>query len=68
MSAVPEKWRAVYGLNPMVTVVEGFRWSLLDTPPPDATLAFISSVALLATMTGGVMYFKATERTFADVI
>lgn len=68
VSLVPERWRPLYGLNPMVTVVEGFRWSLLATPPPDATLAFISSIAMLATLAGGVLYFKATERTFADVI
>jgi lipopolysaccharide transport system permease protein len=68
LSLVPERWRILYGINPMVTVVEGFRWSLLGTPPPDATLAFISSAAVLVTLAGGFMYFKATERTFADVI
>jgi lipopolysaccharide transport system permease protein len=68
VSMVPERWRTLYGLNPMVTVVEGFRWSLLGTPPPDATLALVSSAAVLVLLAGGFMYFKATERTFADVI
>jgi lipopolysaccharide transport system permease protein len=68
VSMVPERWRIIYGLNPMVTVVEGFRWSLLGTPPPDLTLAFISSAAMLVTLASGFVYFKATERTFADVI
>lgn len=65
---IPQGWRGVYGLNPMVTVVEGFRWSLLGTPAPDATIACLSSAAVLAMLAGGFTYFKATERTFADVI
>ena len=68
VNLVPDRWRSIYGINPMVTVVEGFRSSLLGTPPPDATLAFISSAAVLVMFTGGLMYFRSTERTFADVI
>jgi lipopolysaccharide transport system permease protein len=68
VSLVPERWRALYGLNPMVTVVEGFRWSLLGTPPPDLTLALAGTAATLLTLAGGLWYFRSTERTFADVI
>jgi lipopolysaccharide transport system permease protein len=67
-SVVPERWRVLYGLNPIVTVVEGFRWSLLGTPPPDAMLAATGLAAILVTLVSGFWYFKSTERTFADVI
>jgi lipopolysaccharide transport system permease protein len=68
VSMVPERWRTLYALNPMVTVVEGFRWSLLGTPPPDIALALAGSAATLVTLAGGLWYFRSTERTFADVI
>jgi lipopolysaccharide transport system permease protein len=67
-SMVPENWRYLYAINPMVTVVEGFRWCLLGAPAPDAALGAVSGVATLAAMAGGLTYFKATERTFADII
>lgn len=68
ISIVPEKWRVVYALNPMVGVVEGFRWALLGkTEALDASmLVSILVVALL--LVGGLIYFKRTERTLADVI
>jgi lipopolysaccharide transport system permease protein len=67
-SIVPERWRLLYGINPMVTVVDGFRWSLVGAAPPDPTLALVSIAATLVTMASGLVYFKSTERTFADVI
>jgi lipopolysaccharide transport system permease protein len=66
-SLVPDSWRAVYGLNPMVGVVDGFRWALLGTQPPGAMLVVSSSVAV-ALMLSGVIYFRRRERMFADVI
>lgn len=60
-------WKMVYALNPMVGVVEGFRWALLglDTAPGPSILV---SAAVAATMLiGGLFYFKRMERTFADV-
>jgi lipopolysaccharide transport system permease protein len=64
-SSVPEIWRALYGLNPMATVVEGFRWALLGTPlsPP---MAIVSVVAVTAILGGGLAYFRKMEGTFAD--
>jgi lipopolysaccharide transport system permease protein len=66
-SLVPERWRAVYGLNPMAGVVEGFRWALAGGPAPGViTLAAASVVAVL--MVGGAIYFRKLEGTFADII
>ena len=68
MSVVPEKWQWLYALNPMVGVVEGFRWALLDAPPPPAgTLLISTSIALVVLITG-MYYFRRMERTFADLV
>ena len=67
-SLVPEPWRLLYGLNPMVGVVEGFRWALLGREmPPDAMLA-VSVIASLMIFVGGLYYFSRMEKYFADVI
>jgi lipopolysaccharide transport system permease protein len=68
VSVVPERWHLLYGLNPMVTVIEGVRWSLLGTAPPDALVALAGSGSMLLMLTAGFWYFKSAERTFADVI
>jgi lipopolysaccharide transport system permease protein len=68
-SIVPEQWRLLYSLNPMVGVIEGFRWCLAATP--DAIYwpgLAISMLLVLALMISGVLYFRATEKTFSDVI
>ena len=66
-SIVPEKWRTLYSLNPMVGVIDGFRWSISggNTPFPQQslTLSLITAALVLAT---GIWYFRKTERTFAD--
>jgi lipopolysaccharide transport system permease protein len=67
-SIVPEKWRALYGLNPMAGVVEGFRWALLGQPRPlDSSLIF-SVVAVILLFVGSLIFFKRMEQTFADVV
>jgi len=67
-SIVPEQWRPVFALNPMVGVVDGFRWALLGSPvAPDATV-LISIGAVVAILVAGLFYFRRMERTFADVI
>jgi lipopolysaccharide transport system permease protein len=60
-------WQIVYALNPMVSVVEGFRWALLGTQPP-SLLMFISVTMAIALFSSGLLYFQAVERKFADII
>ncbi len=60
-------WQIVYALNPMVSVVEGFRWALLGTQPP-SLLMFISVTTTIALFSSGLLYFQAVERKFADII
>jgi len=67
-SLLSEPWRTVYAINPMVGVVEGFRWALLGTrtaPGPIIAVSALVSVVLLA---GGAFYFGRMEKTFADVV
>jgi lipopolysaccharide transport system permease protein len=67
-SIVPEKWRALLGLNPMAGVVEGFRWALLGKAEGPGPLLAVSVVAVAILLIGGLMYFRQTERTFADLV
>ena len=67
-SAVPERWRLLYCLNPMVGVIDGFRWALLRGDSlyyPGALLSLVTTGLLLVS---GLWYFRRTERTFADII
>ncbi|HEY3356080.1 MAG TPA: ABC transporter permease [Polyangia bacterium] len=64
-SLLPEPWRALYGLNPMAGVVEGFRWALLGTAAP-GRLLWVSVLAALALLVSGAFYFRRMERTFSD--
>lgn len=66
-SIVPEEWRFWYALNPMVGVVDGFRWALVGGPWPGMTV-FVSAAAVAVLLVGGAFYFRRTERTFADVV
>jgi homopolymeric O-antigen transport system permease protein len=65
-SMVPEEWRLVYALNPMATVVEGFRSSLLGTPASGAT-AMIAVAAVAAVLIAGVAYFRSVEGSIVDL-
>ncbi len=66
-SLVPPEWQALYGVNPMVGVVNGFRWALLGKTPPDPMLLVsVATTALL--LTGGLFYFRRMEKSFADLI
>jgi lipopolysaccharide transport system permease protein len=67
-SLLSEPWRSIYALNPMVGVVEGFRWALLGTDLSVRTTLPVSSLAALALLVGGAFYFRRMERTFADII
>jgi lipopolysaccharide transport system permease protein len=68
ISKIPARWRLIYALNPMVGVVEGFRWSILGTTTPDWTMMFVSLIMTTGLFVGGLYYFRKTEIAFADVI
>lgn len=67
-SLLEEPWRTIYALNPMVGVVEGFRWALLGTETAPGPMIAVSAMAALALLVGGAFYFRRMERTFADVV
>ena len=67
-SLLPEPWRTVYGINPMVGVVEGFRWALLGTEATMGPMLFLSLLVALGLLVSGLFYFRRMERTFADVV
>lgn len=64
---VPEHLQTLYALNPMVGVLEGFRWSMLGTPWPGALLLIPLATGLLLLISGAI-YFERAQRSFADVI
>jgi lipopolysaccharide transport system permease protein len=68
ISIIPERWRWLYSLNPMVGVIEGFRWAVLRESHPDFRAIATSCVLIAAALAGGLIYFKKMERSFADVI
>lgn len=67
-SLLDPQWRAWYALNPMVGVVEGFRWALLGTAIQPGPMLAVSSAAAAAILVAGALYFRRMEATFADVI
>jgi lipopolysaccharide transport system permease protein len=67
-SLVPAQYRAVYGLNPMAGVVEGFRWAMLGQTEFPGCLLAVSTLVIAAVLVSGLFYFRRMERIFADVI
>ena len=68
-SIVPEKWRLLYSINPMVGVIDGFRWAILGGEAKIYLPGFILSTGLVVLLfISGIWYFRKTERSFADVI
>jgi len=67
-SLVPEKWRWLYGLNPMAGVIEGFRWALTGHGEPPSILLAASSLAVVLLVLSGLVYYHAVEGTIADVV
>ena len=67
-SIIPAQWRVVYGLNPMVGVVEGFRWSLLGEPESPSAVVLVSTIVVVTLLVGGLYYFRRMEQQFADVV
>ena len=66
-SVIQDRWGALYALNPMAGIIDGFRWALLDTPPPE-TSALIGLVVLVVVLIVGLAVFAREERRFADII
>jgi lipopolysaccharide transport system permease protein len=68
-SVIPEKWKLLYSINPMVCVIDGFRWAILGQSFKMDIYGFLLSLSLLIlTFISGLWYFRKTERTFADII
>jgi lipopolysaccharide transport system permease protein len=67
-SLLPASWRTIYGLNPMVGVVEGFRWALLGTNTLPGFMIVVSATAALVILIGGAFYFRHMEKSFADIV
>ncbi|HKY37065.1 MAG TPA: ABC transporter permease [Polyangiaceae bacterium] len=68
-AAVPDRWRLLYSLNPLVGAIDGFRWCLLGGKVPLQPVSIAASTALaLAVLVTGIRYFRKAERQFADVI
>jgi lipopolysaccharide transport system permease protein len=67
-SIVPEQWRLLYSLNPMVGVIEGFRWALLGTDTTPGPIILVSSLVALFLLLGGMIYFRRMESSFADIV
>lgn len=61
-------WRTIYALNPMVGVVEGFRWALLGANTGPGPMIAASSIASILILVGGAFYFRRMEKTFADIV
>ncbi len=66
-SLLEAPWRTLYAINPMVGVVEGFRWALLGTETAPGPMIGVSAAAALAILVGGALYFRRMEKTFADI-
>jgi len=64
----PEKWRLLYGLNPMVGVIEGFRWALLGNQVPAFAPMALSVIVVTVLLLSGIVFFKRMERILADII
>jgi len=67
-SLIPEKWQWLYGLNPMVGVIEGFRWALLGKAAPSGAMMSVSCTVIGIIFLLGLYYFSSVEQTFADLI
>ena len=67
-NVVPEQWRLIYSLNPMVGVIDSFRWAILGAGGPPPAALGVSVLAIAAMLVSGLFYFRRMERRFADVV
>jgi len=65
---IPDKWKMIYSLNPMAGVVNGFRWALLGIGEGPGADLMVSVVVAIVILISGLIYFKRTERLFADMV
>ncbi len=65
-SLLPERWSVLYGLNPMASVVEAFRWSIIGTSPPSTGMFVVSMVVIVVLVITGWAVFRVSERTLVD--
>jgi len=68
VSMIPEQYRLIYAINPMAGIIEGFRSALLGTVAFPTRMLLISTLVSVVLFIIGALYFKRTERYFADVI
>ena len=68
ISAIPERWHLLYSLNPMVGVVEGFRWCFFDAANAMGSSVILSFIVVGVVLSTGVLYFQRVQQSFADVI
>jgi lipopolysaccharide transport system permease protein len=68
LTLVPAAYRDIYAINPMVSVLQAFRWATVGSPPPTLSMVAISAGTAALVFTAGLAYFRRTERTFADII
>ncbi len=67
-AVIPARWQAIYGLNPMAGVIEGFRWALLGRGEPPGLLLLVSSLMVVCLLVGGVFFFRRMEHTIVDLV
>lgn len=67
-SMLPARYRTIYALNPMVGVVDGFRWALLGTKTAPGPIVAVSAAATVLFLVGGALYFRRMEAQFADIV
>ncbi|MDA8174636.1 MAG: ABC transporter permease [Nitrospiraceae bacterium] len=67
-SLLKQPWKTIYGINPMAGVVEGFRWALLGTKTAPGPIIIVSAVMSMLVLVTGAIYFRSTEKTFADLV
>ena len=65
---IPDKWRFIYGINPMAGVVEGFRWALLGKSSPPNMMLWVSIAVVIIVLVSGLYYFRRMEQEFADIV
>ncbi len=63
-----EPWRTLYGLNPMVGALDGFRWALLGVSQPPGPMLYVSAAMAIIILVSGLYYFRRMEKSFADVV